>query len=106
MVSTRDVRSALYAAALRQEALARAPAIFVITGVESRSARKYGSRARRYVRMEAGHAAQNLLLQATALSLGGVPIGAFSDDGVRRVLGVSSGETPLYLIPIGRLPGR
>jgi nitroreductase len=29
--------------------------------------------------MEAGHAAQNLILQATALDLGAVVVGAFND---------------------------
>jgi nitroreductase len=53
------------------------------------------------VHLEAGHAAQSLLLQAVALGLGGVPIGAFDDDGVQRVLGLAQGEEPVYLIPIG-----
>jgi nitroreductase len=52
--------------------------------------------------MEAGHAAQNLLLQAVALGLGAVPIGAFYDDRVREALHLPSGQEPLYLIPAGR----
>lgn len=99
-----DLRRDLWMVGLRQEALLRAPALLVITGVVSRTAAKYGDRAERYVFLEAGHAAQNLLLQATALGLGAVPIGAFDDAGVRRVLGLSPAETPLYLIPVGR-PG-
>ncbi len=99
-----DLRREIWMVGLNQEALLRAPALFVITGVVSRTAAKYGDRAERYVFLEAGHAAQNLLLQATALGLGAVPIGAFDDAGVRRVLGLSQAETPLYLIPVGR-PG-
>jgi nitroreductase len=53
------------------------------------------------VHLEAGHAAQNLLLEATALGLGGVPIGAFHDARVRKVLALSDAEEPLYLVPIG-----
>jgi len=58
------------------------------------------------VHLEAGHAAQNLLLQATALGLGAVPVGAFSDEGVRRALGAPKDHRPLYIIPVGypRLP--
>ena len=49
--------------------------------------------------MEAGHVAQNLLLQAVALGLGAVLVGAFE---VKWVLNLSRDEVPLYLIPIGK----
>jgi nitroreductase len=52
--------------------------------------------------MEAGHAAQNLLLQAVALDLGAVLVGAFDDAKVKRVLSLSQQEVPLYLIPVGK----
>jgi SagB-type dehydrogenase family enzyme len=97
-----DVRSEIHAAALRQRAVGDAPALFVITAIYARTARKYGGRAERYVRIEAGHAAQNLLLQAVALGLGAVPIGAFDDDDVRACLGAPEDHAPLYIIPVGR----
>jgi len=96
-----DRRSALGDAAVRQRPVYEAPAVFVIAGVYERTAAKYGQRAQRYVHLEAGHAAQNLLLQAAALGLGAVPIGAFHDEQVRAVLGLGADETPLYLIPVG-----
>ena len=77
--------------------------VFVVTAVYARTAAKYGERAERYVRLEAGHAAQNLLLQAVALDLGAVPIGAFYDDQVQAALGLPADHEPLYLIPVGRL---
>ncbi len=52
--------------------------------------------------LEAGHAAQNVLLQAVAAGLAGVPIGAFDDARVAEVLGLPSDHAPLYLIPLGR----
>lgn len=79
-----------------------APALFVITAVVARTAEKYGDRAERYAILEAGHACQNLLLEATALGLGAVPMGAFDDDGLRSALGVGHDEQPLYVVPIGR----
>ncbi len=97
----RDLRPSLSAAALAQQSVAAAPAVFVITGVNERMRGKYGERTERYVHMEAGHAAQNLLLQAEALGLGGVPVGAFEDDRLARVLGLTRNESPLYLIPVG-----
>jgi SagB-type dehydrogenase family enzyme len=96
-----DARQGLWAAGLRQEALLQAAAIFVITAIYERTSGKYGARAERYVKLEAGHAAQNLLLQAVALDLGAVPIGAFYDEEVAAALGLPPGEEPLYLIPVG-----
>jgi nitroreductase len=55
--------------------------------------------------MEAGHAAQNIYLQATALDLGMVTVGAFDDDQVKDIVGLSGNESPLYVIPIGREKG-
>jgi len=101
-----DLREALRVAGLGQGALGDAPAVFVIAAVVARTEGKYGERAERYVHLEAGHAAQNLLLQATALGLGAVSIGAFHDDRVREALRLPASHTPLYLIPVGepRLP--
>jgi SagB-type dehydrogenase family enzyme len=101
-ISSKDVRKALATAALGQSFIADAPVAFVITAVYARTAAKYGDRAPRYVHLEAGHAAQNLLLVAGHLGLGGVTVGAFVDDAVRAVVGASSQETPLYVIPVGR----
>jgi SagB-type dehydrogenase family enzyme len=97
-----DAQPGLYAAALRQEAVREAPVVIVIAAVYARTAQKYGeARGPRYVHLEAGHAAQNVLLQAVALDLGAVPIGAFSDDAVQRVLALPADHAPLYLIPVG-----
>lgn len=51
--------------------------------------------------IEAGHIGQNALLEAVALGLGAVPVGAFQDDAVKKVLNLPEAETPLYIIPIG-----
>ena len=97
-----DLRPALHAVALQQEPVLKAPAVFVIAAVYERTEIKYGEeRSPRYVHLEAGHAAQNLLLQAVALDLGAVPIGAFIDDKVTEVLSLPADHQPLYLIPVG-----
>lgn len=87
--------------AVGQEAASRAPAVVVITGVPARVEKKYAGRAERYLLLEAGHAAQNLLLAATALGLGAVPIGAFGDDALARALDLPPGEETVYAIPVG-----
>jgi len=76
--------------------------VLAITAVERRTMRKYGARGVRYVHIETGHAGQNICLQATALGLGAVTVGAFDDEAVKRVLHLPGEETALYLIPIGR----
>jgi SagB-type dehydrogenase family enzyme len=100
-VSREDMRLTLWGAGLQQDAIRDAAAVFVVTGVVARTAAKYGGRAERYVWLEAGHAAQNLLLQAVALGLAAVPIGAFDDRAVAGALSLPSGCSPLYLIPVG-----
>jgi SagB-type dehydrogenase family enzyme len=97
-----DYHQALFGAALEQEAVLDAPAVFVITAVYERIEVKYGiERGPRYVHIEVGHASQNLLLQAATLKLGAVPIGAFYDDQVKDVLNLPDDHEPLYLIPVG-----
>jgi SagB-type dehydrogenase family enzyme len=97
-----DARPELYQPALHQEPVRAAPAVFVVTALYARTAQRYGDqRGNRYVHLEAGHAAQNLLLQATAMGLGAVPIGAFNDQEVQQALGLLADRQPLYLIPVG-----
>jgi len=101
LIKNSDQRRALSGAALHQECIAAAPACFVITGVYHRTAKKYGERARRYVQLEAGHASENILLQAVALKLGTVVVGAFDDQEVQRVLDLPAEHEPLLVIPVG-----
>jgi SagB-type dehydrogenase family enzyme len=96
-----DVRRALQRAALNQEAIGEAPVSVVITAVAQRTERKYGRRAERYCFLEAGHVAQNILLQATALRLAAVPIGAFDDRDVAGVLQLPDDHRPLYIVSVG-----
>lgn len=95
-------REQLAAAALGQDCVRDAPAVVLITAVYERTTRKYGKRGIRYVHMEAGHAAQNLCLEAVALGLGAVTVGAFEDLRLKALLGLPKDEEPLYLLPVGR----
>lgn len=98
-----DMRTALSRAAGGQEFITGAPVTIVLVGVDDRIEARYGrQRGARYILLEAGHAAQNLLLQATALDLGAVPVGAFDDAEIRRLLDLPTGCNPLYLIPVGK----
>ncbi len=101
IMSKGDHRSSIWEASLHQAAVKNAPAVFLFTGVFPRTIEKYGRRGMQYVLMETGHAAQNLLLQAEAMELGYVPIGAFNDDVMREILKIEKDTHPLYVIPVG-----
>jgi SagB-type dehydrogenase family enzyme len=101
----RDVREDLGEAAWRQHFIAGAPCVFAVSAIFERSTERYQERGRvRYVPMDLGHAAENLTLQAIALGLVSVSVGAFDDDAVKRVLALPDREEPMYLIPVGH-PG-
>jgi SagB-type dehydrogenase family enzyme len=97
-----DSRKLLQKAALDQSCIGDAAVIFVFTAIYQRTTWKYGKRGVRYVHMEVGHAGQNLFLQAEALHLGTVVVGAFDDNEVRDVLKLDSDIQPLSLMPVGR----
>ena len=97
-----DQRETLSQAALDQQSVAEGAIDIVITAIYERTTGKYGDRGIRYVHLEAGHAAQNVYLQAAALNLGTVSIGAFYDDQVKEALSLPENEEPLYIMPVGR----
>lgn len=96
-----DVRRDLYGATVGQTSAALAPVTVILAAVYDRITNRYGTRGMTYALMEAGHAGQNLYLQATALELGTVAIGAFREDMVRQILNMGADEHPLYLFPVG-----
>lgn len=100
-LSEKDLRRGLQSAALFQSWVGKAAVDIIICAVYERVTSRYGQRGTRYTDIEVGHAAQNIHLEAVALGLGSVPIGAFSDDAVAKVLSLPEDEIPLYIIPVG-----
>lgn len=100
----KDDRLELAKSCYSQPWVAKAQVSIVLCAVPERTSARYGDRAMRYILLEAGHAAQNILLEASAMDLGGVPIGAFDDKKVSALLGldtVKENTIPLYIISIG-----
>jgi SagB-type dehydrogenase family enzyme len=97
-----DQRQALYEAALNQNAVKYGAAVIVITAIYERTTVKYGERGSQYVHMEVGSAAQYVYMQAVALNMGTVFIGAFHEDQVKDVLHLSEDEIPLGIMPVGK----
>ncbi len=100
-ISAKDVRAALTAACFGQRYIEEAGLAIVISAVYERVSGKYGQRGVRYTDMEAGHAAQNVFLQAEAMGLASLPIGAFDEEAVAKVIGAPSGHKPVYVLPVG-----
>jgi SagB-type dehydrogenase family enzyme len=98
-----DIRNPLSRASLEQRMIERAPINIIIAADYGRTTGHYGQRGMRYVHMEVGHVGQNISLQAIALGLGTVMIGAFEDRQVKEILGIE--EEPLYIIPVGKIEG-
>jgi len=98
-----DLRGELCDACLGQGFVRDADIDFVICADFKRTTSRYGKRGEMYVYIEAGHAAQNLHLQAVSEGLGSVPVGAFSEIAVKNVLGLSPGLIPVYIIPVGHI---
>jgi len=102
MMRKEDVSQAVAQASLNQMFVADAPAILVITADYSITTQKYGNKGKRYVHMEAGHAAENIYLQAQSLDLGTVTVGAFQENKLKEVLATPNSQAPLYLMPVGK----
>lgn len=96
-----DKRQELCLAALNQDSIKKAQIVIVITAVTERTVKVYGNRGMMYIYMEAGHCGQNIYLQAEALGLSTVAIGAFKDLEVKKILSASKSEQPLYIFPVG-----
>ncbi len=100
-IREQDIRKKLCRSALGQSMIEEAPIDIIIAADYDRTTGHYGQRGIRYVHMEVGHVGQNISLQANALSLGTVMIGAFEDNQVKEILGIK--EEPLYIIPVGKI---
>lgn len=97
-LSEKDLRAALSSQATVQAA----PVVFLIAGEYERASKGADRETGlRLVNLEAGHAAQNLLLEATALNLGAVPVGGIDPKQTAQAAALPAGITPIYLVPVG-----
>lgn len=97
-----EVSNDLSKAALGQSSIKQAPLNLVISADYSVITAKYGERGIMYTHMEAGHSAQNVYLQSKSLELGTVVIGAFDNEKLKEGLNLSTEQTPLYIMPVGK----
>ena len=97
-----DYSSQIAAAALGQQVCGQAAAVFIWTAIFERSKAKYGQRAYRYIYLDAGHIAENLVLAAVSLGLGSCPIAALYDAEINAIIDVDGEEeSVLYMVAVG-----
>jgi len=96
-----DLRSGLSEAAYGQMFIAEAPASILLIAVPQRTIRRYRERGVRYIYIEVGCITQNVYLQAEALGLGTVCVGAFDDDRLRSLIDLNPEEEPEMIMPVG-----
>ena len=101
LLKEEDLSQKLAKASGDQQFITRSYLNIIICANFSRTTQRYGDRGLRYVFIEVGHSAQQIHLQAVALGLVSVPVGAFQDEEVKRVLELPKKIEPLYIIPIG-----
>jgi SagB-type dehydrogenase family enzyme len=101
LIIEEDLSKKLARASWDQNFIAEAYMNIIICAEFSRTTVRYGERGVRYVFIEVGHCAQNIHLEAVALGLASVPVGAFEDEQVTEVLKLPKRIEPLYIIPIG-----
>ena len=94
-----DLSDGLVRACLNQRFVKSASVVLLIAAKAERTTQRYGERGVRYMHMECGHAGQNIYLQAEAMGLGTVAVGAFEDARVQEVTGIT--EPVMYLFPVG-----
>lgn len=101
LIKEGDLREQLSEACLSQRFIVMAPVVILVAADYSKTVLRYGERGMRYVHMEVGHVGQNLHLQAVALNLGCVMVGAFYDTQVKELFSLPKNEDPLYIVPVG-----
>ncbi|MFW9829585.1 MAG: SagB/ThcOx family dehydrogenase [Candidatus Thorarchaeota archaeon] len=101
LIVEEDLSLALAEASWNQDFISEAYLNIIICAIFNRTTQRYGQRGVRYVYIEVGHCAQNIHLEAVALGLSSVPIGAFEDKKVKNVLKLPRNVEPIYIIPIG-----
>ena len=101
-----DEREAVLARTVYPEPVGGCAALFAVTAVFWRTRFKYGLRGYRFALMEAGHVVQNVLLAATALGLGAVPLSGFYDRAMDELLGLDGvNESMVYAVAVGVADG-
>ena len=102
VVRERQHKLALARAAMDQFFIAAVPVALVFCAHSSRASAKYGERGKRlYSVQDATIACTFAMLAIVSQGLGTVWVGAFDEEGVRKVIGVTEELVPVSILPVG-----
>lgn len=88
----------------KNESIKKASAVILISAIFKRSEMTYGDRGYRYVLLNAGHLAQNIVLMITSIGLGCHIISEFLDDEVNMLLDLDGiDESIIHIVVLGGL---
>jgi len=102
LLKSRDCTSLFSRAVVQRELVESASLVFFITAIFERTTFKYGSKGYRFVLLEAGHVAQNMVLACTGYGLGSVNICGYFDreiDAFLQIDGVF--HSTVYITAVG-----
>lgn len=102
LIGSQDRSKELLKGAIRQEWVATAPVIILISYLKSKTESKYGEKAKVFIPLEAGASMQNIYLMAQTLGLGTCAVGAFNEEEIKRIFNLKE-ETPIILMPVGKI---
>jgi len=97
-----DKRAELGAACFGQACVSGCNSAILFAAVYERINEKYGELGPKFAAMEAGHAAQNISLQAVALDIGAVAIGVPNSEQLKDLAVMRENEEPLYMMVFGK----
>ena len=95
-----EMKKQIVKAAMDQEFIADAPLLLVFCANPNRSS-QYGTRAKLFSIQDATIAGSYAQLTASALGLSSVWVGAFNEQKVSKILGLSDNIIPITLLLIG-----
>lgn len=97
-----EIKKLLSIAALNQTFIAQAPVVIVVCALPWISSSRYGKRGEElYCLQDTAAAIENMLLAAASLGIGSCWVGAFDEEAVKKIVGLTNKVKPVALIPMG-----
>ncbi len=96
-----DLRAQLLPGVMDQAEIADAAMAIVLAANFARMQREFGESGARLAHIEAGHIAQNILLQAVSLEVGAIGLGRIDETVCAAVLDLPKQERPVYVVLAG-----
>jgi SagB-type dehydrogenase family enzyme len=101
LVKEGEFSEGFYNASYGQKHIRDAALLIVMVSTPERTTSKYGEIGKAYILIEAGHIAQNILLEGTSLGIKTTPVGGFEREKADDIIGLEEGKS-IYMITVGK----